>query len=331
MVRSTLRAAKWSGYLLVLVAVVSSTVARAQSDSSPTPQKQSPTDQSSAGERQEPGGQSSVDQSASPTSKDSVQQDSSQPDPNQKEDSKDTSQPPDHQSMMETVNSTMNATVEQMRKLPAQWFLGSYVPADRNLQPLTLEERRDVYIRQTYLTGASYLKRLVGAGIDQARGAPYEWGGGLGGYGKRFASRYGEFIIQNSLAATGNAILKYEPRYDYCKCTGFWPRTKHAIARNFVTYNETEYEKRWQIPLYVGAFGGGAIGTAAWRPSNENPWKEGAYSVASQAGFGVLSNWLQEFALDIGHKIAPKRRSRGGALLPEPGDVQGSSGSANSR
>lgn len=222
---------------------------------------------------------------------------------------------------MDTVNSTVNATVEQVRALPAQWFLGSYVPADRNLTPLTLEQRKDVYIRQTYLTGASYLKRLVGAGIDQARGSPYEWGGGFGGYGKRFASRYGEFIIQNSLAAAGNAALKYEPRYDYCKCTGFWPRTKHAIARNFVTYNETETEKRLQIPLYVGAFGAGAIGTAAWRPSRENPWREGAYSVASQAGFGVLSNWLQEFALDIGHKIAPKHRSQAGGLVPEPDDA----------
>lgn len=215
--------------------------------------------------------------------------------------------------MMSSMNATMNATVESMRKLPAQWFLGSYVPANQDLQPLTLMQRRDVYVRQTYLTGASYLKRLVGAGLDQARGAPPEWGGGMEGYGKRFASRYGQFIIQNSLAAVGNAALGYEPRYDYCKCVGFWERTKHAIARNFVTYNETEREKRIQFPLYVGAFGAGAIAGVTWRPARDNPWKDGMYSVASQAGYGVLSNWLQEFALDIGRKISPKRRRSGGA------------------
>lgn len=220
---------------------------------------------------------------------------------------------------MGSMNATMTATVDTMRKLPAQWFLGSYVPTNQDLQPLTLTERRDVYIRQTYLTGASYLKRLVGAGFDQARGAPPEWGGGMGGYGKRFASRYGQFIIQNSVAAAGNAMLGYEPRYDYCKCIGFWPRTKHAIARNFVTYNETERDQRLQVPLYVGAFGAGAIAGVTWRPSSDNPWKDGGYSVAAQAGFGILSNWLQEFALDIGRKISPKRR-----YSPDAGALDGS-------
>jgi hypothetical protein len=226
---------------------------------------------------------------------------------------------------MDTMNSTMTATVDTMRRLPAEWFLGTYVPANQDLKPLTLEGRRDVYVRQTFLTGASYLKRMFGAGVDQARGAPDEWGGGLGGYGKRFASHYGQFVIQNSFAAAGNAILGYEPRYDYCKCTGFWPRTKHAIARNFFTYNDTEIEKRPQIPLYLGAFGAGAIAGATWRPAGETPWKNGVYSAAEQVGFGALSNWLQEFALDIGHRISPKRRNRGAAITSPP-DPQPKSG-----
>ena len=61
--------------------------------------------------------------------------------------------------MQEGVNRVMN--------LPAEWFLGAYVPANRNLQPLNNPERREVYVRQTYLTGASYLKRLFAAGVDQ--------------------------------------------------------------------------------------------------------------------------------------------------------------------
>jgi len=225
---------------------------------------------------------------------------------------------------VDTVNATAHATVDEMRRLPAQWFLGSYVPSDRHLTPLTLEQRRDVYIRQTFLTGASYLKRLFGAGIDQARGAPYEWGGGFGGYGKRFGSRYGQFIIQNSVEAAGDAVLGYEPRYDYCRCTGFWPRTKHAMVRNFVTYNETEKEKRPQIPLFVGAFAAGAISGATWRPAADNPWKDAGISVASQAGLGALSNWLQEFALDIGHKLLPKRSRR--SHLSTPGNDPGKTG-----
>jgi hypothetical protein len=213
------------------------------------------------------------------------------------------------------VQQTVNATVDEMRRLPAQWFLGSYVPANRNLQPLTLTERRDVYLRQTFFTGASYLKRMFGAGIDQARGAPQQWGGGFEGYGKRFGSRYGQFVIQKTIQSGTDAILGYEPRYDYCHCKGFWPRTWHAVQRNFVTYNRTEVEKRPQIGSYGGAFAAGLIASETWRPEQENAWKAGGINVAAQAGYGALSNWLQEFAPDIGHKIMPKNRHQRGALM----------------
>ena len=84
------------------------------------------------------------------------------------------------------------------------------------------------------------MKRMFAAGIDQARGVPYQWDDGWDGYVERFASREGQFIAANSLAALGNAALKYEPRYDQCTCSGFWPRAKHAIMRNFLTYDESE-------------------------------------------------------------------------------------------
>ena len=292
---SQFRAALTRSGVVLLWMVAICALSSAQEGSSAPPASGDPQEQS--------------DQSANQSKKDSDNKDAGK--------SGQTDQP-DHPSVRDQMNSTVNATVDSMRRLPAQWFLGSYVPANQDLKPLTMVERRDVYIRQTYLTGASYLKRMFGAGVDQARGAPYEWGGGFGGYGKRFASRYGQFILQNSLAAAGDAWLGYEPRYDYCKCTGFWPRTKHAIARNFFTYNSTEIEKRVQIPLYVGAFSAGAIASETWRPEKDNAWKNGAYSAASQAGFGVLSNWLQEFALDIGHKISPKRRRSGAAVTGSP-------------
>ena len=90
--------------------------------------------------------------------------------------------------------------------------------------------------------------RMFSAGLDRARGEPYQWGGGMSGYGRRYAARYGEFVAQNSFVAGGNALLGYEPRYDFCRCRGISPRTLHAISRNFVAYNRTERELRRQIP-----------------------------------------------------------------------------------
>jgi len=182
-----------------------------------------------------------------------------------------------------------------------------YVEKGRPLVELTEAQRRKIYLEQTLTTPGAYMKRMFAAGIDQARGAPREWGGGLGGYGKRFASREGQFISANTLAYLGNAKLKYEVRYDQCTCSGFWPRTRHAILRNFMTYNQSERELRPQWALYGGAFGGGLISTA-WKPHPRNALAEGGRAMLGQAGYGALLNFFIEFSTDINRKIGARKR-----------------------
>lgn len=194
----------------------------------------------------------------------------------------------------------------KVRDLPAEWLIGPYVPTTHPLRPLDFQQRREVYLRQTFLTAGSYVARMFSAGIDQARGVPSEWGGGMDAYGLRFGSRYGQFVITNTLQSAGNAIVGYETRYDLCKCRGFWPRSKHAIARNFYTYNSTEHERRPQIPLYAGSFGAGMI-SSVWLPGHRSSWKDGAYAALGQAAYGSGINWVSEFAFDILRKITGRR------------------------
>lgn len=194
----------------------------------------------------------------------------------------------------------------RMKDLPIVWLIGPYIPHETTLTPLTLRERGEVYLRQTYFNAGAYVGRAFVAGIDQARGTPPEWGGGMGGYGKRYASHFGEFAIGNTLVAAGNAALGYEPRYDVCRCTGFWPRTRHAIVRNFVTYNQSE-QLRPQFALYGGIFAAGMI-ASTWKPeNNRSVWKDGMYASLEQSGYGVAVNWVREFALDILRKSGAKR------------------------
>jgi hypothetical protein len=188
----------------------------------------------------------------------------------------------------------------------SRWFTGVFVEKGGTMTPLTAAQRRELYLQQTLTTPGAYLKRMFTAGIDQARGVPSEWGGGFEGYGKRFASREGQFITANSLAALGNAAMRYEPRYDQCQCHGFWPRTRHAIVRNFLTYNSTETALRPQLGLYGGAFGGGLV-SDAWKPKPRNVLAEGGRAVLGQAGYGALLNFFIEFAGDIKSKIGEKK------------------------
>jgi len=195
--------------------------------------------------------------------------------------------------------------LDKARTWESGWFTGIFIPSDLERIPLTSEQRRQYYLQQTLTTPGAYVKRMFAAGIDQARGAPPQWQGGWGGYGERFASREGQFIAANSLAALGNAALKYEPRYDRCRCSGFWPRTRHAILRNFMTYNASESELRPQLGLYGGSFGGGMI-SSAWKPGGRNAFAEGGRAVLGQAAYGTLLNFFVEFAGDINRKIGAK-------------------------
>ncbi|HEV2687944.1 MAG TPA: hypothetical protein VGV35_05295, partial [Bryobacteraceae bacterium] len=199
------------------------------------------------------------------------------------------------------------AALFKARDWESGWLTGIFVGTDQPRVPLTVQERRAIYLNQTLATPGAYMKRMFAAGIDQARGAPSQWNGGLGGYGERFASREGQFITANTLAYLGNSALKYEPRYDQCRCSGFWPRTRHAIMRNFLTYDEGEQQLRPQWALYGGSFGGGLVSTA-WKPHPRNAFAEGGRAMLGQAGYGTLLNFFIEFSTDINRKIGAKRR-----------------------
>ena len=199
----------------------------------------------------------------------------------------------------------------RLGRLPIEWIIGPYIPVQERLEPLSNTQRGQIYMRQTFLTAGSYVARAFSAGIDQARGEPPDWGGGVAGYGRRYAARYGEFVVQNSILSGGNALFGYEPRYDFCRCDGFWPRTRHAISRNFVVYNRSESDLRPQLPMYGGAFTAGVLYNTCL-PGQHNIWRGGAYNMLSQVGIGSGYDFVSEFALDILHAFGLKKGVRRG-------------------
>lgn len=178
------------------------------------------------------------------------------------------------------------------------WLYGAYVDKDAPLEPLTTHQRFRLFLRQSFTTPGVYVKTVLFSIGDQVDNSPPSWGTGFGGFARRVGSRQGQFVIQNSLTALGNGLLGFEPRYDRCRCTGFWSRTRHAVVRNFVTYDRSEKRLRPQIALYAGAFGAGVI-QGTWKPSNRDLIGEGYRGAITQVGFGVLAHWMGEFAPDI--------------------------------
>ena len=211
--------------------------------------------------------------------------------------------PGDHE---QANNGIGHKALDKARDWESGWFTGDFLEKGQKRSPLTSNERRQIYLQQTLTRPGDYAKRMFGAAIDQARGVP-RWQGGWGGYGERFASREGQFISANTLAYLGNAAMNYEVRYDRCNCSGFWPRTRHAIMRNFLTYNGGG-QVRPQWSLYGGSFGGGLI-SSTWKPDHPGPLTNAGYAVLGQAGYGALLNFFVEFAADINKKIGAKPKN----------------------
>jgi hypothetical protein len=207
--------------------------------------------------------------------------------------------------------SEEQSNLQSVEQLNVHWLYGAYVPKEAPLVSLTGYQREELFVRQTFTTPGIYIKSTFLSLIDQASGTPYEWGGGVEGYARRTAFNYTRTSIQNVFSTVGNAALKYEPRYDRCRCVGFGPRTKHALIRNFMTYNQTEEQLRPQFALYGAALGAGML-SSVWKPQSKL-WTEGYHGVLTQAGFGMLSNWFGEFAPEIGRKLKRHKPKNSGS------------------
>ena len=201
------------------------------------------------------------------------------------------------------VDPSVGKSQSQMN---VNWFYGSYVPKGVLLEALNGKQRWELYVRQTYTTWGIYIKTTLFTVHDQIHNTNPEWGGGWEGFAKRLGTRQAQFVVQNSVASLGNGIAGWEPRYDRCRCDGFWPRTRHAVARNFVTYARDEKSLRPQFMPYVGAFAGGAV-SSTWEPGNQHWWVSGYQSAATQIFIGVGVNWIGEFAPEIGRAFRHKK------------------------
>jgi hypothetical protein len=186
--------------------------------------------------------------------------------------------------------------------LDVNWIYGAYIPKEDVREHLTGSQQLHLYVRQSFTTPGIYVKTGFFAVTGQIKGDPPGWDSDFGGFAKRLGTNYAQNLIQNSVRSLGDGMLGWEPRYDRCKCSGFWPRSGHAVVRNFVTYDRSEKHLRPQIFPFLGAFSGSAV-SATWMPYRPDPIVKGYQGVIGQAWFGSLTNLLGEFAPDVMKKI----------------------------
>jgi hypothetical protein len=172
-------------------------------------------------------------------------------------------------------------------------------------RPLTQDERTKIFLK-TMVNPFGYIKAGMSAGIDQWNDKPDEWGQGASAYGKRYANIIGQYSIQRSATFGLSSVLHEDNRYFNSGKSGFWPRTKYALASGILARHDDG--SRHISISQPGGVAAGAFISRTWLPPSQNSAGDAATSfgitMAGNIGFGVV----KEFLPDIGRAVANKRK-----------------------
>jgi hypothetical protein len=164
-------------------------------------------------------------------------------------------------------------------------------------QPLTGQERWDLYLRAAYWSPGAVFRAAGPALGAQLNNEPSAWGQGMEGYGKRFANRFGRFTLKETFEAAGAAALGHEVRYIRAKRSGFLPRAAHALTANFVTYDR-DGRRTPHIARVGSAFAAEFTGNL-WMPAGYRDPSRAVRGVGMELGVGSAFNLIREFAPEL--------------------------------
>lgn len=159
----------------------------------------------------------------------------------------------------------------------------------------TERQRFERYVKDT--VGPLRLARITfAAGIDQWRDNPEEWGQGMKGYGKRFASSFGRNAIQQSVTYGLDEALGLDTGFQRSGREGVMARVKHAFLEN-VTSRTKSGRRVLSAPKLVGVYTGAVVATETWYPERYS-YKDGLRIGTGTliTGFGI--NLVREFLIN---------------------------------
>ncbi|MEN3327263.1 MAG: hypothetical protein V7638_2070 [Acidobacteriota bacterium] len=151
-----------------------------------------------------------------------------------------------------------------------------------------------------------YLKSTVGpfrlvwsagaAGIDQWRDHPEEWGQGMKGFARRYASNLGQNAIHQTVTYGLDEAFGLDTGFKKSTREGFGGRLKDALLQN-VTSRTKSGKRVASVPRFAGAYSGAIISRETWYPDRYS-YKDGLRAGTGNllTGFGI--NLLREFVFN---------------------------------
>ena len=140
------------------------------------------------------------------------------------------------------------------------------------------------------------VRTAASAGIDQWRDSPEEWGQGMKGYGKRYASEMGQNAIQQTVTYGLDEAMGLDSGFERSKREGFFPRLKDALIQNVTSRNKNG-DRIVAVPRFAGVYTGAVVARETWYPDRYT-YKDGLRSGTTRllTGFGI--NLVREFVIN---------------------------------
>ena len=123
---------------------------------------------------------------------------------------------------------------------------------------------------------------------------PREWHRDASGWGKRFGTSILDHGINQSALVALSIALHEDPIYYRCSCTGFWPRTSHALRMTYRTRNR-QGDYRFSFVRVGTPFVGPLITRNTIYPDRFNTGdgvQSGAIYIAGTAAWNLVREFL---------------------------------------
>ncbi len=214
-----------------------------------------------------------------------------------------TSQTSTAQTTRDTISEEANSEVLVQVNADSLAVVKSIPPVDPNQtsakqtasKPYVFPTRRERFNRYLKSTVGpfSLARSAVSAGINQWRDNPEEWEQGASGYGKRYASSFGQNAIQQTVTYGLDSALGLDTGFQRSKRKGFFPRLTDALVENLISRTRTG-KRVISVPRFAGAYTSGIISHETWYPERYS-YKDGLRSGTRSLVGGFALNLVREF------------------------------------
>ncbi len=182
---------------------------------------------------------------------------------------------------------------------PTSPTAGITKPVAPEFVPMTASERARKYLLGAFGPGA-FLRAAASAGISQGSITPKEWGVGLEAYGDRFGNAFAKHVVREALEYGMSAALHEDNRYFRSTESGFFKRSKHAVASIFVARNEAGGE-HFAYSRFGSVLGSSFI-SRLWQPRSE----DGSGDALTSFGLTMVS----DIGFNFFHEFCPRSLTR---------------------